>query len=329
MKLTTTLQYLNFNDAMTDGPITRSHARLINYKNTAQLALLMLSDEGDTNIDSVCGGPCITCDSERDYFNLNPPQKKLIKKCAECERFAKLFLKLKEQEEQCNQLKKQINYVCQHQQHQKLDHIKSFETQLKTGITESLHEPLMKITHKLLIRGNSTLEELTPQEQQLWNRFTTDDIYQFLTGVPDTIPEFHFNWTSVPRLQPLRCITMAPAPHAPAPVPMQQQQQQQQPQVQQPPSDTSSSSSSSSSSPHSSPTPSTSGTRPKTNQSAMPKTTQEDPSGASTSGTTPPADQSMSRNLQQCTKVDYKVLHTGASQFGCEQVLQYENQSPR
>jgi hypothetical protein len=100
--------------------------------------------------------------------------------------------------------------------------------QLKTVIAESLCKPLMKIMHKLLIRDNSTPEELTPQEQQLWNRFETDDIYQVLTGEPDTIPEFRFNWISVPRLQPLGCTTGSLAAPAPASIPVQQQQQQQQ-----------------------------------------------------------------------------------------------------
>ncbi len=52
----------------------------------------------------------------------------------------------------------------------------SVETQLKTGIAESLLEPLMKITHKLLISDKSTFEQLTPSEQTLWTQFETEDI---------------------------------------------------------------------------------------------------------------------------------------------------------
>jgi hypothetical protein len=33
--------------------------------------------------------------------------------------------------------------------------------------------------------------------------FETSDIYIFLTGEEDTVPEFQYNWTTVPRLQPL------------------------------------------------------------------------------------------------------------------------------
>jgi hypothetical protein len=50
---------------------------------------------------------------------------------------------LKERKEQCYQLRKQINFACQHQLHQKFNQIKSVDYQLKTGIAESLREPLM------------------------------------------------------------------------------------------------------------------------------------------------------------------------------------------
>jgi len=178
----------------------------------------------------------------------------------------------------------------------------------------------MKIAHKLLISDKSTFEQLTTSEQTLWTLFETDDIYQFLTGEPDTGPEFQYNWTSIPRLQPLGPTISPPlAPTAPAPpAPAAQPLPPGLPPAPQPPANHSSSNSSSSSSPYSSPTPST-GARPKTGEAAMPKSTQPDPSGTSTLGTTHPADNSIFRNLRQCTKVDYKDLHTGASQFGREQ----------
>ncbi len=68
---------------------------------------------------------------------------------------------------------------------------------------KSDHEPLMKIVHKLLISDKATFEQLTPSEQNLWTQFETDNIYRFLTGEPDMVPEFQYNWTSIPRLQPL------------------------------------------------------------------------------------------------------------------------------
>jgi hypothetical protein len=116
----------------------------------------MLSEEGGTNdieieIDSLCNGPCASCYSEADYFKLNPSKHNLTEKCQNCENFKKLFLKLKECEEQCYQLRQQINFARQHRLHQKFNQFKSVDTKLKTGIAESLREPIMKIMQKLLI----------------------------------------------------------------------------------------------------------------------------------------------------------------------------------
>jgi hypothetical protein len=194
-------------------------------------------------------------------------------------------------------LRQQINFACQHGLHQ-INQIKSVDTKLKTGIAESLREPLMKIAQHLLIKN--TFEQLTPTEKQLWTIFETADIYRFLTGEEDTVPEFQYNWTTVPKLQPLDpantpitpANTVPPAaPPAPA-LPLVS-----------PPSPDSSTLPATSS-PHSSPTPSTSGTRPK--QTPLPKAqpSQPDPSGASTSGT------------RQRSKVDYKDHNTSASKFG-------------
>jgi hypothetical protein len=201
--------------------------------------------------------------------------------------------------------------------HQNINQIKSMDTKLKTGITESLREPLMKIAQKLLISDEATFEQLTTTEQNLWTKFKTGDIYRFLTGEEDTVPEFQYNSTSIQRLQPwgpMLAGTTPPAtnpappvaPPVPAPAPAS-------------PPNTDSSNSTSSSLPHSSPTPSTSGTRLKQTQVATPSLKQPDPSGASTSGTTPSTSASKNHNLRPRAKVDYKDLNTGASQFGRDQ----------
>jgi hypothetical protein len=136
-------QELNFNDFASERPLTRARAKLIDYKNAAQLALLMPNKEGgdysDTeNIDSLCDGLCAPCDFEVDYFKLNPHQHSFTQKCNNCENYRKLFLKLKECEDQCYQLRQQINLVCHHKLQQKFNQIKSVDTHLKTGIAESL-----------------------------------------------------------------------------------------------------------------------------------------------------------------------------------------------
>jgi hypothetical protein len=55
------------------------------------MALLILNEEGETQaeIGTLCDGQCPACDSENDYFKRNLLQQNVIKKCAECERFAK------------------------------------------------------------------------------------------------------------------------------------------------------------------------------------------------------------------------------------------------
>jgi hypothetical protein len=121
----------------------------------------MLNEEGGTKnmemeIDSLCDGPCASCDSDTEYFKLNPPKRNFTQKCVNCESFKKLFLKLNEHEEKCFQLRQQINFACQHRLHQKINQIKSVDTKLKTGIAESLREPLMKIAQKLFISDKST-----------------------------------------------------------------------------------------------------------------------------------------------------------------------------
>ena len=121
----------NFNDTESDKPLTRARAKLINYNNAAQLALLMLKEEGGPSefetIDSLCSEPCPSCDTEDEYFKLNPPKQNFTQKCHSCEEFKKLFLKLKEHEEQCYQIRQQINFARQHRLHQ-INQIKSVDT---------------------------------------------------------------------------------------------------------------------------------------------------------------------------------------------------------
>jgi hypothetical protein len=61
-------------------------------------------------------------------------------------------------------------------------------------INEKLCEPLLHIANKLLGRQNLSFDQLTTPEQKLWNLFEKSDIYEFLTGETDTIPEFRHNW---------------------------------------------------------------------------------------------------------------------------------------
>jgi hypothetical protein len=57
-------------------------------------------------------------------------------------------------------------------------------------INEVLREPLMHIANKLLGRQRPNFEQLTPPEQELWSLFEKSDIFEFLTGQKDTVPQF-------------------------------------------------------------------------------------------------------------------------------------------
>jgi hypothetical protein len=132
------------------------------------------------------------------------------------------------------------------------------------------------------------------------------------------IQEFHYNWFIVQRI--ITDITNNQAPPEPALALAPQVPPGPPVLLHTPPS--SSSSNSLTSTPHSSPTPSTSGTRPKGLQppTSAAFTARRDPSGASTSRTktTPQpstSTQGSTCNLRQLEKVDNKELHTRKQQF--------------
>ncbi len=57
-------------------------------------------------------------------------------------------------------------------------------------IDKALCEPLLSIANKLLCRQHLNFDQLTPPEQQLWKLFKKSDIYEFLRGQKDTVPEW-------------------------------------------------------------------------------------------------------------------------------------------
>jgi hypothetical protein len=63
-------------------------------------------------------------------------------------------------------------------------------------IKKGLREPLLNVANKLLGRQHLNFDQFTASEQELWTKFKTSDIYEFLTGESDTVPEFCHNWFS-------------------------------------------------------------------------------------------------------------------------------------
>ncbi len=62
-------------------------------------------------------------------------------------------------------------------------------------ISEMLRKPLMHIANKLLGRQRLNFEQLTTPEQQLWSLLEKSDIFEFLTGQTDTVPQFENYFT--------------------------------------------------------------------------------------------------------------------------------------
>ena len=57
-------------------------------------------------------------------------------------------------------------------------------------IKEALRQSLLSVASKLLSKQHITVDQLSKEEQDLWNSYDNSDIYEFLTGEKDTIPEF-------------------------------------------------------------------------------------------------------------------------------------------
>jgi hypothetical protein len=272
------------NKAHSEGPITRAKARLIKYKDAAQLALLLLKSENDT-INSLCdlSDHCGRCKSEETYL-------------AESKTLPFQWRQLKLAENCCKQWRLKL-------MKREAEKINSTQERCHSNVPERFREPLMKVAYKLLSRDEATFEELTPSEQKLWNSFETDQIYRLLTGEADTVPEFRFNWYTVdtsdgyceqPQSLPAPSATSRTVAQPPEPPPVQPPAITAKPpkastsaRARLPSSTTSLNTSSRPSTTPSSPRPSTSGTVPRARYSSSTDTAPTPRSQYSTTDTAP------------------------------------------
>ncbi len=96
-----------------------------------------------------------------------------------------------------NQNKKRANSLCALIKYCKnnADQTKNDADPIKiSAIKEELRDKLTSIASKLLSSQHSRFEHLSKEEQILWTSFDNGDIYEFITGEPDTLPEFQYNW---------------------------------------------------------------------------------------------------------------------------------------
>jgi len=85
---------------------------------------------------------------------------------------------------------------------------------------------LLNVAAKRLGSNNFDIDQLTPVEQNLRNSFENAEIYEFLTGEPNTIPELSFKW--IQPCSPEICFPAEVLKQNQQLAPQQQQQQQEQ-----------------------------------------------------------------------------------------------------
>ncbi len=103
------------------------------------------------------------------------------------------------------------------------------------AIKGALRSSLTSMASKLLSSEHTKLEDLSLEEQNLWKSFDNSDIYKFITGEPDCLPEFQFDWIEPCQvaahlppgltLIPAQQQPAPPAPTGPAKLPVQQPNQ--------------------------------------------------------------------------------------------------------
>jgi hypothetical protein len=62
------------------------------------------------------------------------------------------------------------------------------------AIKEDLRLKLTSIASKLLGSEHFNFYNLSEEEQQLWSTFDKSEVYEFITGEKDMLPEFQYNW---------------------------------------------------------------------------------------------------------------------------------------
>jgi hypothetical protein len=63
-----------------------------------------------------------------------------------------------------------------------------------SAIKEELRLKLTSIASKLLSSEHFHFCHLSDEEQHLWRQFDNEEVYRFITGEEDTLPEFQYNW---------------------------------------------------------------------------------------------------------------------------------------
>jgi len=232
-------------------PMTRALKKLIDYKNAAAMAISILNDKVEPDCDGNIFAKnydkyhCKNCYNGIKTFLQLPNLKQIFQDASKMFQLNNLIAQTstarqnsKEDQENLINFKKDADprpLAASARQNSKEDQenlinfTKDTDPQPLATIKEELHQPLLSVASKLLCNQHLTLEQLSTEEQILWNSFSNEDIYEFLTGEKDTLPEFQFDWiVTDPKLRlptDWKDLVLPQPQHKPPPAPPQPGQQ--------------------------------------------------------------------------------------------------------
>jgi hypothetical protein len=170
--------------------------KLIDYKNAATMAISMLHNNNDflndpctftKNYTEFCCDKCYSaflnmnfCSTDKN--SMDP--RKLIKNSSEINQPDEDFISAL-----FNLIKN--NKYCMNDA---IKPLKDADQATICAMKEALRDRLLSIASRLLNSQHSKFEDLSEEDKNLGTQFDNTDIYEFITGEKDTLPEFQYNW---------------------------------------------------------------------------------------------------------------------------------------
>jgi hypothetical protein len=207
------------NTNLPNRPLTRALKKLIDYKNAATMAISLLQNDFECpytftkNYTQFCCDKCYKAFKDMDFSkdpnacskhkNLNTSffdNKTNVHAETETTNVKTSISQTKNnvhsKAELINFAPKQrasANSTCALIKHKK--YCKNDADPIKiSAIKEGLRLKLTSIASKLLSSDDFHFCHLSEEEQHLWRQFDKEEIYKFITGEEDTLPEFQYNW---------------------------------------------------------------------------------------------------------------------------------------
>jgi transposase InsO family protein len=220
--------FLDQQDQPLSRPMTRAFKKLTDLKNAATMAISLLSNieeeecYGNIFEEKFDKYHCKNCYNGIKTFLSLPNLKQIFQKTCDNSICSTTFQNSAAQENLINKNADPLQNSAAQENLIKNDADQSENDADQSeimAIKTELRGALLSVASKLLKDTDTRLHHLSKAEQDLWNSFEKADIYEFLTGEKDTIPEFQFNWFSpeapVVHLVPGQPPTTPPAPVVP------------------------------------------------------------------------------------------------------------------